>query len=652
MSAIWGMIDLNGSYEGEKENNEFATKMKSTYEKYAIDRYDECCFDRGFFACGLQYYGSRAEKEVLPIRDNDKGYIFTADIVLSGRKKLLKELSESGIASMEALEKEPDGNLAYLSWLIWNKEFVNHIIGAFAIAVFDVKKNEFFLFADHMGSRCINYFCCDGRIIFSTLTSPIVDVLSNQYREINDRWIVACEADDSPQLCYYPGETPYKNIQQVTQGSFVHIKHKESGELYSKEECYWYPEKLPKLKLKPDEYRKLFRDTFFECVRDAVDTDVPLAATISSGLDSTSVSGVAANILKEDGRKLYGFTSVPLSDFNSKYDWTVVTDETKGVKTFLEQYSNIQHEFDHYEGKSGLTELHRIVDFMEVPVKAMRNAVWIDDILEKAKGKGCKVLLLGQGGNTTISRGHVLSRVYYELRHLRFMEAKRQLAAFGFVHGISRKELFNVTLAELSGRLFQDIGIKKDYLDYMDSEYIKGEMLRKHGMNRLFKKHGKRFGYHFIVNDKEIKRSITDKGTTQNKSIFNTKIGLFHGIILKDPTIDKRLVELVMRMPESEFCDNGLDRRLVRGYLDDIIPDKVRLEFKKRGLQGADATYRINQFGKEYLNKELVDVLWKYLNKDKVLQLLSKKSFEEDDVDNLLRILTLNEFLTKEKSRM
>ena len=652
MSAIWGIVDLNGSNKCEKDNNELASKMKRTYENYAIDRFSECSFDGGFLACGLQYYGSRAEEEVLPVRDHEKGYIFTADIVLNGRKKLLKELSDSGIASMEELEKAPDGKLAYLSWLTWNKEFVDHIIGAFAIAVFDVKRNEVFLFADHMGSRCINYSCCDGRVIFSTLTSPIVDVLPNQYREINDKWIVACEADDSPQLCYYPGETPYKNIHQVTQGSFVHIKRKESGELYSKEECYWFPEKLPKLKLKPDEYRKVFRDTFFECVRDAVDTDVPIAATISSGLDSTSVAGVAANILKEDGRKLYGFTSVPISDCAGEYDWTVIVDETKGVKTFLEQYSNIQHEFDDYEGKSGLTELHRIVDLMEVPVKAMRNAVWIDDIFGKAKGKGCKVLLVGQGGNTTISRGHVLSRVYYELRHLRFMEAKRQLAAFGCVHGISRKELVKVTVEELLGRFFQDVGIKKDYLDYLDSEYAKGEMLRKHGMYRLFKKQGKRFGYHFIVNEKEIKCSITDKGTTQNKSIFNTKMGLYHGLILKDPTIDKRIVELVMRMPESEFCDNGLDRRLVRGHLDDIIPDKVRLEFKKRGLQGADATYRINQFGKEYLKTELVDTLWNYFNRDKVLQLLSKKTFEEDDINNLLRILTLNEFLTKEKSRM
>ena len=648
MSAIWGYVDLNRSVNSKKDDYEqMASEMKKPYEKCVIDRFSEGFFDRGFFACGIQYFSSRAKREELPLIDRENGFVFTADVVLNGKKELIEELLESGAASREELENAPDGFLAYKSWLIWKKNFVDHIIGSFAIAVYDMEKNEFYLFADHTGTRCVNYFCRDGKVLFSTLTTPITDVMPRQYYGINEKWIVASQADNSPQMIYFPGETPFNNVYQVNMGSYVFAKGGDGKKISASEKMYWHPERLPKLKLKDDEYRDLFRKIFFECVSDAIDTDVEISATISSGLDSTSVAGVAAKMLGEQGRKLYGFTAVPLSEYVNDCERGRIPDESEGVKLVLDKYPNIEHEFDAYEGKSGLTEADRLVNILEVPVTALCNSIWIDDIMGRAAGKGCKVFLIGQSGNGTISSGHVLTRVYQELIHGNILEAKRQLAAYGAKHGISRKELFRVTMQELKGKTLTDMGLNKEYLSYMDAEYVRQELIEKYGIRKLFKKREQSFGYMFMASEKNRDNDVLDKATAQNKNIYNTKLGLYHGLIVKDPTDDKRILELILTLPRSEFYKDGVDRRLVRAYLDDVVPDGIRLEYIKRGIQGADCSYRVNHFGKEKLKTKPTELLWNYVEKDNVIKLLGKDRIESEDMYDVLRFLALDHFLTE-----
>ncbi len=98
MSAIWGYVDLNSTSGSKIEN--CLDVMGKEYSKCAIDRLDAKAWENGFFACGLQCFSERAQKEQLPIEDFVNGYIFTADILLNARTKLAEELSrnESALA--------------------------------------------------------------------------------------------------------------------------------------------------------------------------------------------------------------------------------------------------------------------------------------------------------------------------------------------------------------------------------------------------------------------------------------------------------------------------------------------------------------------------------------------------------------------------
>ena len=658
MSAIWGYIDFSKKINTDKIGN-CLKLMGDGYKECAIDRLDITEIANGFFACGLQFFSDRAEKETLPILDSDHGYLFTADVVLNGRKTLAEEIAANinSIHLGSALEQYgetitdgnflelPDGILSYISWLIWKEKFVDHIIGMFAIAVYDIGKNEFYMFADHMGTRCINYCSIDGEVFFSTLTKPIADVMPRDYYGINERFIAGCECNSNPDLCLFPGDTPFENIYQLCRGRFIKVSSKGAD---IKE--YWNPLKNKSAKSSSEgNYPNIFRKTFFECVEDAIDTEKNVAATISSGLDSTSVAGVAAIKLGKQDRTLYGFTQVPDPDYVSDYAENVVTDETKGVKVFLEKYPNIEHCFDRYEGKSSFTELDRIVRMTEIPVKAMTNMVWIDDILSKARKKDCRVLLIGQFGNGTISRGNIYARVYEELTQGHFKEAKKQLAAFGKRCGIPRKMLLKYMTDELINKKLFDLGINSGFNDTFDKRYLRHELLENYRIRQAYRQQVRKNGFGFFVRQSQANAFVMDPTVAQTISIYDTKLSLYHGIIIKDPTRDKRIVELIMGFPCDQFCEDGLERRLVREHLSDIVPAPIRLDPGHRGLQGADAAFRVLRYGTEKLQTKFDDRIWQYLNKENVEKLFNEGRLDTDNYYDIVRILALNSFVEGNK---
>ncbi|MGQ4671626.1 hypothetical protein ACUIJ5_25025 [Bacillus toyonensis] len=51
-----------------------------------------------------------------------------------------------------------------------------------------------------------------------------------------------------------------------------------------------------------------------------------------------------------------------------------------------------------------------------------------------------------------------------------------------------------------------------------------------------------------------------------------------------------------MSVPEEQYVQNGLDRALIRRATKNFLPDKVRLNQRVRGIQGADGVYRMAPF--------------------------------------------------------
>ena len=657
MSAIWGFISLEKDLNKRKKRiEECRNLMKLPYEECAIDRFEEKTFENGFFACGIQYFKGNSDKELLPIIDETKGIVFTGDVVLNGRHQLISEMKQaSGYSELKPicdgeLEDVPDGTLSYYAWRLWGESFVDHIQGLFAIAVYDINKGACKIFADHTGTRCIHYCACGSELFFSTLIKPILKVMPKECYGLNEKFIAGCESTSVPLMFVYPDLTAFENVYLIPRANYLDAN--TSGEngwkCFANE--YWNPTKKEWLKNKKKyknftdtEFRKEFRDTFFECVKDAVDTDGKIAATLSSGLDSSSVVTVAAKVLQDD-KKIYAYTSIPVKSFERKQDGYYITDETEGAKKVISGYTNIVHSSESCEGISAFTEMDKYTHRYEIPGKAYVNHIWMDYIAGKARENGCKVVLNGQFGNYTISNGNIIERFYQELYAGRFKEAKRQLAEFGKHYGVSRKKLIAMVADELILKLKFSLGITKEFDEVFDDTYVKEDLVKKYRVKEEVRRTFRKYGYSAANSADKMTGHMFNFNILHTQGLFDTKLSLYYGILFRDPTKDKRIIELSSLLPPSQFVNNGVERRLVREYLNDCIPDDIRMEVRHRGLQSADSDVRLRECGSEKMRSTLNLRLGRYMHIDKIKSLLSG-NIETDNVFDIVRVLALNSFI-------
>ncbi len=66
------------------------------------------------------------------------------------------------------------------------------------------------------------------------------------------------------------------------------------------------------------------------------------------------------------------------------------------------------------------------------------------------------------------------------------------------------------------------------------------------------------------------------------------------GVIVRDPTRDKKLIEWCMRIPLEQFVKEGTERRLIREYMRGIVPDHI-LNIQDKGVQASDFRQRITR---------------------------------------------------------
>lgn len=601
--AIWGEVRL----QKQQVDRTKISEMKQSMKEYKIDRMDCLMKEHVCFCCAHQYVIRGSEKERLPFYDESNRIYFTADCILDNRKELLTALSET-------VEDMPDGELAYLAFLKWGEAFVQHLVGIFSFAIYQETKNQVLLYTDHTGSRCINYCLRQGDFVFSTTYGPILQAFGEENMRLCEQWMAGCEAFRAPDMILFPGLTPFEGVYQLEAGHYLRVT---LGKIEKKQ--YWNPQKsVKKLVLQEDEdYKKLFLETFQSCVNSMLRSAGKTAMTLSSGLDSSAVACVAAPLLEKRGEVLFSYTSVPLNDFICVEGYDLM-DESAGPKLLTSMYPNLHPKFVSCEGKAAFSEIERFVRCTEVPGKSNANLLWLDEIYRQAGAQGCRLVLKGQYGNSTISYGAILSLVYQRLQKLQVSEARTAIRDFKTRRRVTSQNVWQVMKTEWKNKWKPDLSMVED-------SFLQERLKNKYRIRKVIRRMLRQGGGSVMDSEQEHKNFMSDLRIFQHLGLYDTKLGLAHGIILRDPTKDKRMIEFCMSLPMECFVNHGVERRMVREYMEDIVPQSIREDVSHRGLQSADFVFRLNKKWDEWkgdvLNLLSNPSLNRFLDRDRLEKL-------------------------------
>ncbi|NLG32164.1 MAG: asparagine synthase (glutamine-hydrolyzing) [Syntrophomonadaceae bacterium] len=171
----------------------------------------------------------------------------------------------------------------------WGIDCLHRFNGMFAFALWDSRNRQLWLARDRLGVKPLFYCASGSNFVFASEIKAIL-----QYPQIQ-RSVDHQSLDYFLALNYMPAPfTLFKDIFQLLPGHYIKID--SSGKI--EETRYWDLHFQEDQKPKADEvYREQFEALFADAVRSRLVSDVPFGSFLSGGLDSSSVSYYMAQYL-------------------------------------------------------------------------------------------------------------------------------------------------------------------------------------------------------------------------------------------------------------------------------------------------------------------------------------------------------------------
>ena len=597
MSAICGVIHTDGQAANFQQGKEMMNKLKL----YKLDSEDTYIKEEVFFGCGLQYITTESKREKLPFFNKDKGLLITADAIIDNRTELFQLLN----VAEDLKGSLTDSELILLAYEKWKENCPKFLLGDFAFAIWDERSRTLFCARDHVGKRTFYYSYRNNIFAFSTVIKPIF-LAFNVPIELNEKWITDFLA--LPGAIHELGceETVYKDIFQLPPASSMSLKND-----HLKIVQYWNPFETPLLKLKSDkEYEEAFQKVFSEAVKCRLRSFGDIGISLSGGLDSGTVASIAARQLVGMNKSLKAFTSIPLEGYKDYLPKYQVADEREYIEAIREYSGNIDITYCRNDGKNSVSDIDFILNVLEQPYKIIENMFWYNGTAEEAAKCGCKVLLDGQFGNFTVSYGDFFTNIVTLYRKGRILRLMKEVEAFHKLHEVSkikvRKAAFRAILPYNFRRIISK-RVNKNNEEFFQIP-INKKQKEKWNVDKRFKEEGYNLRPERFYSIDEARKRMLNPAIFTHIGAVETKVSLAHGIVKRDPTRDKRVIEFCLSLPPEQFVRNGEERYLIRKYMKGILPDKVRLNREKRGLQSADWIQRL-QPDWENIHNELLKAL-------------------------------------------
>jgi len=577
VTGICGIRHLDGAPAAASD----CARMQRALAIYGKDRKGQWDGGDVAFGIGLARLLPEDSHDRQPLSGGNGRFHLVADVRLDNRPELGAMLG----LSPEQARRMADSDFVLMAWERWQQACLDKLVGDFAVAVWDAAERRLTLARDPFGQRPLFYHRTSDRIAFASMAKGL--------HALPDIPLAPDLATLRNHLALVPmrGRGSYfADIHRVEPGGLA-VVHAD-GRV---ETSTWY--ELPlgrRLRLSDEEAIEAFRDSFERAVADRLRSTGGIASQLSGGLDSTAVTATAARLLGERGAALTAYTHVPLPDAALDQPERRFADEWAHAARLAAEQPNITHvRVDAADRRIG-DSLDATFYYSEFPPYNLCNEVWIDEIERLCAATNAKVLLTGQMGNATISQDGLpyLPELWRGGRLIAWAREANALRR----QGLRVRHLLNLTLTPLLPPALAD-GLTRargrrlrqfsDYSalrpDVLASDEF-GQHLRKYGLDPTLRPFAsRRDAAAFVL-------QLVDFAATRKGALAAS------GVDTRDPTADRRLVELTLSLPSGMFLRQGQTKWIYHQAFADRVPPEIRHE-RARGYQGADWLARLRDQG-------------------------------------------------------
>jgi asparagine synthase (glutamine-hydrolysing) len=374
MSAMGGIIGFNGA----SVSLEQVATLDEGLAKYGPDG-GRHVRQRSVAMIYRAFHTNRESRsENQPLADA-AGRLLAWDGRLDNRSELISLLDGE-------LEGQTDVSIVLAAFKKWGADFAQHLIGDFALSLWDPKSQILLLARDPVGTRLLFYHANNERIAWSTRLEPLLS-LPNVEIEIDDEYIAGYF---TVQTSF--SQTPYKDVFAVPP---AHLVSARAGQL--RVQRFWRLDPGKEIRYATDaEYEEHFTDLFREAVRVRLRVDGPVWADLSGGLDSSSVVCVADSIIDHREADASGLETV-----SAVFDESPSSDERRFISRVEAKRRQTGHHFK--ESEYPLITTLDSTEFKGVPNLLESWSEYHQGVRRRMRAAGARVLLTGIGGDELLT---------------------------------------------------------------------------------------------------------------------------------------------------------------------------------------------------------------------------------------------------------
>ena len=219
-----------------------------------------------------------------PMQSNDNRYVLSYNGEIYNYKEIRKELETLG----HQFYSQSDSEVLLISLIQWREKALIKFNGMFAFAFFDTLKGELLLARDRYGIKPLYYSLQDSYFSFGS-----------EQKAIKSRTNYKSNLDKEALLEYmtfqniFTDKTLETDIKLLQAGHFLITSTKNSSNIIP--EKYWdYHFSEPVKPKKEEEYIEELDRLFQQAVKRTLISDVEIGSYLSGGMDSGSITAIAA----------------------------------------------------------------------------------------------------------------------------------------------------------------------------------------------------------------------------------------------------------------------------------------------------------------------------------------------------------------------
>lgn len=515
-----------------------------------------------------------------PFYDEKDRYVLIYNGECYNFKELRNDLKKLGYT----FKTESDTEVILKLFIEYNVEAFLKINGMFALAIYDKKEQKIIIARDRHGVKPLYYAIVNENLVFASEIKAILKYPKYkkelEYNALNEYFSFQNIFSDL---------TFYKDIKKLEHGSYLIFD--VNTKKYNRTQYWDFNFDSSSWQHDEKDTTKILKEKFEQAVKRQMVSDVPIGSYLSGGIDSGSITAIAASNIPRLSTFTCGFDLSEVSGLELDFD------ERRYAELISAKFYTKHHEVV-LNSKDLEWCMNDVMYYLDEPILGMSYPNYY---VSELASKYVKVVFSGAGGDELF--GGYPWRYYHTT-----------------TNGLG-KDNYIKSYYDYWQRLVPDLDkeklFTKEVYDKMDKDWP----------FEAFKNVFKNYKGKLETEEDYINKSLYFEAKTFLQGLFyiDDKLNMSHGVESRVPFMDNDLVELaqkipakykiknlcnVIRLDENEtskskkyYIQSHDGKNILRKALSELLPKEV-IELKKQGFSSPDESW-MRGSRKEYIENIL-----------------------------------------------